>query len=356
MVRRKSRVVHIGKVAIGGNNPIAIQSMTKVKTADVKRTVGQIKYLESAGCEIIRVAVKDASDAAAIKEIRKRIKIPLVADIHFDHRLALASIASGADKIRINPGNMRDKGGLKEVILAAKKRRIPIRIGVNSGSVQGRFAASFLKTVRNTIGLFEKEGFRDLVLSLKSSDVRETVEAYRLIAKKCDYPLHLGVTAAGSYDMGVVKSSIGIGALLLDGIGDTIRVSLTGDPIPEVIAARRILESVGSRSFGHRVISCPTCGRCQVDLAKIVHEIETKLSDVGASASLREASHTPLRKTKRPFTIAVMGCEVNGPGEAKAADIGIAFGKGAGMLFKNGKVIGKVSKKDAVRTILKYIC
>ncbi|MDD5439460.1 MAG: flavodoxin-dependent (E)-4-hydroxy-3-methylbut-2-enyl-diphosphate synthase [Candidatus Omnitrophica bacterium] len=341
MKRRLTRVVRVGNVPIGGNNPVAIQSMTKVKTADVKKTVAQIRGLESVGCEIIRVAVKDGADAAAIRDIRKKIRIPLVADIHFDHRLALAAIAGGADKIRINPGNMKDREGLIQVIGAAKRKKIPIRIGLNSGSLQG----TFVSTARKTVRLFEHYGFRDLVISLKSSDVQETVAAYRALAPVCDYPFHLGVTAAGSYDMGIVKSSIGIGGLLLDGIGDTVRVSLTGDPLAEVFAAKRILEAVDCRSFGPRVIACPTCGRCQVDLVKIVHDIERHL--LTANRSTLTAQH--------PFTIAIMGCEVNGPGEAKAADIGIAFGKNAGMIFKNGKIIGKVSRRDAVRAILKYI-
>ena len=326
MKRRKARVVKVGSVKIGGKNPVVIQSMAKTDTRDVRATIRQIHALERAGCEIVRVAVKDMEAACAIKKIKKQIRVPLVADIHFDYRLALESIRNGADKIRVNPGNMVK---LREVIRAAKNQKIPIRIGLNSGS-----AKKPLKLALKTIRLFEKERFRDIIVSVKSSDVEETVRLYRKLSDLCDYPLHLGITAAGPAGMGIVKSSIGIGALLLDGIGDTVRVSLTADPVEEVIAARRILQALDLRSFGPKIISCPTCGRCQVNLGEIVKKFETAM-------------------IPQPVTVAIMGCEVNGPGEAKEADIGIAFGKGSGILFRKGKIIKKVKAKNAVEELVK---
>lgn len=331
--RRHSRQIRVGRVKIGGDSPVSIQSMTNTVTSDVRKTVAQIKRLETAGCEIIRVAVKTLDDAYAIRAIKRGIKIPLVADIHFDHRLALASIRSGADKIRINPGNMKRTDDVIAVVREAKSAGIPIRIGVNSGSL----SSDPVKAVLKYIKLFESEKFRDIIISLKSSDVAATVAAYRKVAEACDHPLHLGVTATGPYDTGIVKSSVGIGSLLLDGIGDTVRVSLTADPAYEVRAARKILSACGARNFGPNIISCPTCGRCQVDLIAIVNELEKKLS------------------TSRPVSIAVMGCEVNGPGEAKEADIGIAFGKNSGVLFRKGKVVKTVKAKNAIKEILKSI-
>lgn len=337
MKRRKANTVTLGTVKIGSRFPIRIQSMTKTDTRNVKKTVTEIKKLEKAGCEIIRVAVKDSESAKAIKKIKRKINIPLVADIHFDYRLALEAIKNGADKIRINPGNISNPNELKKIIQAAKKRKIPIRIGLNSGSLPK--TKSLVPTAIKCIKFFEKEKFHDIIVSLKSSDVEETVSAYKKLAVFCSYPFHLGITAAGSHDTGVVKSSVGIGSLLLAGIGDTVRVSLTGEPIQEVIAAKRILQSLKLRSFGPDIISCPTCGRCQVDLVGIVRKIEKKLQ------------HTK----RKPVTIAIMGCEVNGPGEAKAADIGIAFGKYTGLLFKNGKVIKKVKAKSAAKEIVKAL-
>ena len=347
IIRRKAREIMVGDVKIGGDAPVSIQSMAKVKTSDMKAVVSQIKALEACGCEIVRVAVKNMSDAAAIKEIKRKIRIPLVADIHFDYRLALKAIEGGADKIRLNPGNIRKREEVAAVVRAAKRARIPIRIGVNSGSVFTHDArrtthneSALIKSALRYIKLFEEMEFRDIIVSLKSSDVVSTVEAYRMISGLCDYPLHLGVTASGSYDQGIVKSAIGIGGLLLDGIGDTIRVSLTGDPAEEVIAAKRILGALGLRKFGHEIISCPTCGRCQVDLMKIVEQLEN-------------AIHTT-RDTRpdKPLTIAVMGCEVTGPGEAMVADIGLAAGKGQGALFKKGKIIKRVKEKDFVKEIM----
>lgn len=338
--RRKTRVINVGGVKIGGGAPVSIQSMAKVRTSDIKKAVSQIKSLERAGCEIVRVAVKDIKDAAAIKEIRRRIQIPLVADIHFDYRLALESIAAGADKIRLNPGNIRKREDIARVVKAAKKAKIPIRIGVNSGSVGT--GSTLVDSALSSIKLFEEVDFHDIIISLKSSGVVDTVNAYREISRRCDYPLHLGVTAAGPHESGIVKSAIGIGSLLLDGIGDTVRVSLTADPVEEVIAAKRILGSLGLRRFGPEIVSCPTCGRCQVDLISIVDELDKRVKGQGSGV-------------KKNTTIAVMGCEVNGPGEAKEADVGIAFGKGSGMLFKKGKIIKKVALKDAVKELSRLL-
>lgn len=364
--RRKTRLIKVGGVKIGGGAPVSIQSMTKVETSNVNAVISQIKSLERAGCDIIRVAVKTIEDARAVREIKKKIKIPLVCDIHFDYRLALESIASGADKIRLNPGNIRNKEEIIQVIKAAKRARVPIRIGVNSGSVstnneqrttnpsaklrirpeQSRGTNNenvFVQSALRYVKLFEELDFRDIIISLKTSDVPKTVEAYREISGICDYPLHLGITASGPHDIGIVKSSIGIGALLLDGIGDTIRVSLTADPVEEVIAAKRILSSLSLRKFGPQILSCPTCGRCQVGLVKIVNELDKVVR------SRQSTAHS------KDLTIAVMGCEVNGPGEAKEADIGIAFGKGSGMLFRKGKIVKKVSAKDAIKELLAVI-
>lgn len=340
--RRSTRQIKVGGVKIGAGAAVSIQSMTKIDTSDVKAVVAQIKKLEAAGCEIIRAAVKSFDDAKAIRLIKNKINIPIVADIHFNYRLALESIKAGADKIRLNPGNIGRREDIEAVVRAAKAAGIPIRIGVNSGSSGGSDA---VRLASDYIKLFEKLRFHDIIISLKASGVVETIEAYRKMSKVSDYPLHLGVTASGPYDSGVVKSAIGIGSLLADGIGDTIRVSLTADPVEEVIAAKRILSAVGARRFGHEVISCPTCGRCQVDLGQIVRDLER---------ALRPTIHDP-RSAKAPLSIAVMGCEVNGPGEAKEADIGIAFGKNSGMLFKKGKAVKKVKSEDAVRELLKLL-
>jgi len=347
--RRKTRQVKVGGVKIGGGAPVSIQSMAKVDTSDVKAVAAQVKRLETAGCEIIRVAVKSFDDARAIRDIKRKINIPLVADIHFNHRLAIESINSGADKIRLNPGNIGKRGDVEAVVRAAKKAKIPVRIGVNSGSVGNRHKKqASLHLVDSALGyikIFEELDFHDIIISLKASDVVTTIEAYRRISGVSDYPLHLGITASGSYDPGVIKSAIGIGSLLADGIGDTIRVSLAADPVEEVIAARRILSSVGARHFGPEVISCPTCGRCQVDLRRIVCELENIL----------QRTNNKKKAAEEPLTIAIMGCEVNGPGEAKEADIGIAFGKNSGMLFKKGKKIKRVDSKNAIKELLKII-
>lgn len=350
--RKNTKVINIGGVRIGGGHPIAIQSMTKVKTAGIKKTVSQIRALERAGCEIIRVAVKDIDDACALSKIKKQINIPLVADIHFDYRLALGAIKHGADKIRVNPGNIGKPSYLEKVIKAARAGKVPIRIGVNSGSVgvtdknNSSYTNRLIDLAGKYIRFFERRGFRDLVVSLKSSNVLETMRAYKKCSGICDYPLHLGVTAAGSYEAGIVKSSIGIGSLLAEGIGDTIRVSLTGNPVSEVMAAKRILQSLNLRYFWPDVVSCPTCGRCQVDLSGIVKEFTNRYLSSNAIRNKHDAIRTG------PLNVAIMGCEVNGPGEAKEADIGIAFGKNSGIIFEKGKVVKKVKFKDAVKELI----
>jgi len=365
--RRKARVIKIGKVAIGGDNPIAIQSMTKTETSDIEKTVRQIKDLESAGCEIVRLAVKDNQDARAIRKIKEKIGLPIVADIHFDWRLAIDAIDNGADKIRLNPGNIYRKEELREIATAAKLNNIPIRIGVNSGSLikvkesltcSGRqekskvksISGAMIKSALDYIKILEGFGFYDIVVSLKASNILDTIHAYCKIAGLCDYPLHLGVTATGPPYTGTIKSAIAIGTLLLEGIGDTIRVSLTDEPVHEVAAAKIILETLKIRRFGPEIISCPTCGRCEVDLIKIVKELETKLStiDYPLPAGRQGLSTTPPK-------VAIMGCVVNGPGEAREADIGIAFGKKQGLLFKKGKAVRKVSFNNCVDILLKEI-
>ena len=345
---RKSIQIKLGDVKIGKGAPISIQSMTNTDTKDIKKTINQIKSLEKAGCEIIRVAVKDTDSAKAISKIKKAISIPLEADIHFDYRLALLAVENNVDGIRLNPGNIYKPTQVKEVIEICKKRKVPIRIGVNSGSLKDHKAKSqsdsMVKSVLNYLKLFKKEKFNDIMISLKASDVSTTIDAYRKMAKYCNYPFHLGVTATGSGIDAIVKSSIGIGTLLAEGIGDTIRVSLTADPREEVLLAREILQALGIRRFHHEVISCPTCGRCQVNLENIVKQVKNKLY----------AKRYPL-SAKQWLTIAIMGCEVNGPGEAKDADIGIAFGKKSGILFKKAKVIKKIKSEDTIKQLLKNI-
>ena len=341
-----TRQIRVGRLKIGGGAPVSIQSMTKTDTRDVSATVRQIKGLEKAGCEIVRVAIKDFEAASAIKAIKRKINLPLVADIHFDYRLALCAIENGADKIRLNPGNIYKENEIKEVVRLAKKKKIPIRVGANSGSIRLKAQGSRLKAedmvkpVLDYIKILERMDFYDIIVSLKASDVVSTIEAYKLFSKKSKYPLHLGITAAGPVSTGIVKSAIGIGSLLLDGIGDTIRVSLTGDPLEEVIAAKNILQALNLRNFGPEIISCPTCGRCQVDLQNIAEQISSRLKGQGC---------------KEQIKIAIMGCEVNGPGEAKEADIGIACGKGTGVIFKKGRIIKRVKEKDIVKELLKNI-
>ncbi|MFH0762647.1 MAG: flavodoxin-dependent (E)-4-hydroxy-3-methylbut-2-enyl-diphosphate synthase [Candidatus Omnitrophota bacterium] len=349
--RQKTRAVTVGGIKIGGDNPVTIQSMVKYKTADIKKALGQIRGLERAGCEIVRVAVRDNPDAEAIKELKRDMRIGLVADIHFDWRLAMKAIASGADKIRLNPGNIYRKEEIKEIAAAARAKRIPIRVGVNSGSIRERPLASLragrgladrmVKSALDYIKMLEGFKFYDIVVSLKGSNIMDTVIACRKFSRLCRYPLHLGVTAAGLPASGVVKSSIALGILLSEGIGDTIRVSLTDKPQREVAAAKAILESLGLRRFGPEIISCPTCGRCEVDLVDIVKEVENRLSSI------------VFRPSSRPPTMAIMGCVVNGPGEARQADIGIAFGKKEGLLFKKGKPVKKVAAAKCAEILVK---
>lgn len=339
----------IGDLLIGGTNPVAIQSMTKTRTADVENTVKQINQLKDAGCQIVRLAINDFDDATALKRIKAKVKLPLVADIHFDWRLAIAAIENGADKIRLNPGNIDKKQEIEAVISALKAARIPLRIGLNSGSVKdtglkkSSMSDKLVSTCVSYIKMVEGFKFNNIVISLKANNVLDTLAAYRKISKACNYPLHLGLTATGSVYSGIIKSSVALGALLLDGIGDTIRVSLTEKPVEEVRAAKCILESLALRSFGPQIISCPTCGRCKVNLVGIVKELENKLSA------------TDYRQLSRPIKLAIMGCVVNGPGEAKEADIGVAFGRSEGVLFRHGKVVRKISPGDCVRIVLQEL-
>ena len=344
--RRKTRQISIGPIKIGGDAPISIQSMTKTDTRDIRKTVQQIRRLEKAGCEIIRVAVVDEKAARSIAEIKKRIHIPLIADIHFNYRLALIAMESGVDGLRINPGNIGGRDRLKAIVLMAKDRSIPIRIGINAGSLEkdllkrfgGATPEAMVLSALRTIEWMEDYDFHMIKVSLKASDVLRTVEAYRLISPKTDCPLHLGITEAGMSSGAVVKSSIGIGLLLHEGIGDTLRVSLTGDPVEEVRVGYEILRALKIRERGVEIISCPTCGRCEIDLSKVVKSVERGVE-----------------KNSAPIVVAVMGCVVNGPGEAKEADLGIAGGKGTGVLFKKGQMIRKVKEKDFAPVLLKEI-
>lgn len=343
--RKKTKVVKIGNIKIGGGNPVAVQSMANTDTRDVKSTIKQIKELEKAGCEIIRVAVPDEKAAKAIGEIKKGIKIPLVCDIHFDYKLALESINQGADKIRINPGNIGSTDKVKQVVLACKKRKIPIRIGVNVGSLKteivkkyGRTPKGMAASALENIRILEGLNFRDIVISLKASDVLRTVEAYRMLSKKVNYPLHLGITEAGTPKSGIIKSSIGMGILLEEGIGDTLRVSLTENPVEEVRVAWEILKALNLRKRGPVLVSCPTCGRTEINLIKLANQVEKELL-----------------KIEKPIKVAVMGCVVNGPGEASEADIGIAGGKKAGVLFKKGKIIKTLPENKLLTELLKEI-
>ena len=329
--RHKTRTVRIGDVAIGGDNPIRIQSMCNTKTENVEATVAQIRALAAAGCEIIRVAVPNEAAALALKDIRRQIKLPLVADIHFDYRLALAAMENGADKIRINPGNIGEDWKLREVVNAAKERNIPIRVGVNSGSLEkeilkkygGVTAEGIVESALEKVGRIEELDYENLVISIKSSDVLMCIKAHELLAAKTDYPLHIGITEAGTLLRGTVKSAVGLGVILYEGIGDTIRVSLTGDPLEEIKAAREILKSLGLRKGGVEVVSCPTCGRTEIDLIGLANQVEGLVE----------------RYSDLDVRVAVMGCVVNGPGEAREADFGVAGGKGAGVLIRKGEVI-----------------
>ena len=337
MERHKTREVKIGNRIIGGNHPIAIQSMTNTKTEDVDATVAQIQQLTKAGCEIIRCAVPTMEAAKALGEIKKQIAIPLVADIHFDYRLAIAAMENGADKIRINPGNIGSAERVKAVVDEARRRNIPIRVGVNSGSLEknlvekyhGVTAEGIVESALDKVKMIEDMGYDNLVISIKSSDAMMCVKAHELIASKTDHPLHVGITEAGTLISGNIKSSIGLGLILSQGIGDTIRVSLTGDPIEEIKSAKLILRTLGLRKGGIEVVSCPTCGRTQINLIQLANQVETMVAEF------------PL-----DIKVAVMGCVVNGPGEAKEADLGVAGGIGEGLIIKHGKVFKKVPEEE----------
>jgi (E)-4-hydroxy-3-methylbut-2-enyl-diphosphate synthase len=341
--RKKTRQIKVGDVKVGGMAPITVQSMTNTYTQDVTATVSQIRRLEEAGCEIVRVAVPDQEAAAAISSIKEKISIPLVADIHFDYRLAIASARSGADGLRINPGNIGSRKKVKAVVDCAKTFGIPIRIGVNSGSVEkdilkkynGPTAEAMVESAMRHLALLRSFDFHNIKISIKASDVHRTVDAYRSLSSKTDFPLHVGVTEAGALYSGIVKSALGTGMLLAEGIGDTIRVSLTRDPVEEIRVGFEILKALNIRQYGPDIISCPTCGRCNIDLFDIVERVEKDL----------------LLKPV-PVKLAIMGCVVNGPGEAKEADIGIAGGDGTGVLFKKGKVIKKFPEGKLVEVLL----
>lgn len=342
MYRDNTKVIQIGNKVIGGGNQVLIQSMTNTKTEDVEATVAQIKELEAAGCDIIRCAVPTMEAALALKEIKKQISIPLVADIHFDYRLALAAIENGADKIRINPGNIGSEERVRAVVEAAKERNIPIRVGVNSGSLEkplvekygGVTAEGIVESALDKVRTIEEMGYDNLVISIKSSNVLMAVQAHELIAKKTNYPLHVGITESGTIISGNIKSSIGLGIILNQGIGDTIRVSLTGNPVEEIKSAKLILRTLGLRKAGVEVVSCPTCGRTQIDLIGLANQVENMV-----------------QKYDLDIKVAVMGCVVNGPGEAKEADIGIAGGKGVGMLIKKGEVVKTLPEDQLLATL-----
>lgn len=342
MRRNHTKEITVGNVKIGGANPVAIQSMTNTRTENADATVEQILRLEAAGCEIIRCAVPTMEAAEALKEIKKRIHIPLVADIHFDYRLAIASIENGADKIRINPGNIGSAERVKAVVDKAKERQIPIRVGVNSGSLEkpllekygGVTARGIVESALDKVHMIEDMGYDNLVVSIKSSDVLMCVEAHELIAEQCPYPLHVGITESGTVYSGNVKSSVGLGIILYKGIGNTIRVSLTGDPAEEIRTAKLILKTLGLRKGGIEVVSCPTCGRTRIDLIGLAEQVEKMVEDI------------PL-----DIKVAVMGCAVNGPGEAKEADIGIAGGVGEGLLIKKGQIVKKVKEEELLSTL-----
>ena len=342
MYRDHTKVIKIGDKVIGGGNPVLIQSMTNTKTEDVEATVAQILRLEEAGCEIVRCTVPTMEAALALKEIKKQIHIPLVADIHFDYRMAIAAMENGADKIRINPGNIGSIDRIKAVVDCAKERNIPIRIGVNSGSLEkelvekynGVTAEGIVESALDKVKIVEDLGYDNLVVSIKSSDVLMCAKAHELIAEQCKYPLHVGITESGTVFSGNIKSSIGLGIILSQGIGDTIRVSLTGDPVEEIKTAKLVLRTLGLRKGGIEVVSCPTCGRTQIDLIKLANDVETLVAGI------------PL-----DIKVAVMGCVVNGPGEAKEADIGIAGGKGEGLLIKKGEIIKKIPEDQLLSAL-----
>jgi (E)-4-hydroxy-3-methylbut-2-enyl-diphosphate synthase len=345
-VRRKTRQVNIGGIRVGGDAPISVQTMTKTKTSDVEGTVKQIRQAAEAGCDIVRVTVNDKEAADAIADIVRQSPIPVVADIHFNHVFALKSIEANVAKVRLNPGNIGSRDRIKQVLTAAKEKNIPIRIGVNSGSLEEDIlekygyptAEALFDSAMRHVGICEDFGFRDVIISVKSTDVRLMIEAYRLVAQRTDIPLHLGVTEAGTTKIGTIKSAVGIGTLLAEGIGDTIRVSLTDEPVKEVEVGKEILRSLSLASRNIELIACPTCGRLEVDLFGIMAQLEEKLEGI-----------------KKPVKIAVLGCVVNGPGEASEADIGIAAGKGVAILYRKGEVVKRVKESEIVSTILEEV-
>ena len=343
---KRTRQITLGGVPIGGGAPVSIQSMTKTLTADIAATVAQIGRLARAGCEIVRVAVPDEPSARAIGPIRRSISIPLVADIHFNHRLALIALGEGADGIRLNPGNIGGAKRVAEVAKAAAARKVPIRVGVNAGSVEkgilkkhgGPTPAALAESALLGVRMLEDAGHGLIKISVKASSVRGTIEAYERISRAARYPLHIGVTEAGPPLISAVRSSAALGHLLLEGIGDTLRISVTGDPVEEVVIARELLQSLGLRTFGPTIVSCPTCGRCGIDVVRIVGEVQRAIGDI-----------------RTPLTVAIMGCAVNGPGEAREADVGLAGGKGEGLIFRRGKTVRKVKESDFVRALLDEI-
>lgn len=344
--RRKTREVKIGNIKIGGDNPVAIQSMCNTDTRDVRATVDQINRLAEAGCEIIRVAVPDMTAAEAIKDIKSAIDIPLVADIHFDYRLALKAIENGVDKMRINPGNIGSEDRIKAVVTAAAEKAIPIRIGVNSGSLEREFLLKYggvtpeglAESALKHVEILNKYDFHDIVISIKASSVPFTQQAYKILSEKTDYPLHLGITESGTVRTGSIKSAVGIGSILSQGIGDTIRVSLTGDPLEEIETAKEILKSLELRRFGINFVSCPTCGRTEIDLIGLANKVEERC-----------------RRINKDIKVAVMGCAVNGPGEAREADIGVAGGKGYGLIFKKGEILKKYPEEELLDALMAEI-
>lgn len=346
MIRKKTKKIKVGKIYIGGDSPISIQSMNNTDTRDIQSTINQIIDFEKAGCDITRCAVPDMEAAEALKEIIKGVNIPVIADIHFDYKLALKSIESGVAALRINPGNIGSIEKVNSVAKRAKEKNIPIRIGVNSGSLEKNILEKYgkvcpealVESALKHVQILENVNFDDIVISIKSSNVTQMIESYRMISSKVDYPLHIGVTEAGTLWRGTIKSSIGIGTLISEGIGDTIRVSLTGDPVEEIKVGKEILKDLGHRNEGIEFISCPTCGRTQIDLIKLANEVEKRLSSVDKN-----------------IKIAIMGCIVNGPGEAREADIGIAGGKGEGLIFKKGKVLRKVKEENLIDELIKEV-
>ncbi len=344
--RRPTRQIHIGKVAIGGGAPISVQSMTNTKTTDTEATVAQIRALQAAGCDIVRLAVLDMEAAKNLGNILRQVTVPLVADIHFDYKLALEAIRQGIHALRLNPGNIGGEEKVKAVVEAAKEAGIPIRIGVNAGSLDKKILKKYggvtpealVESAMEHVRILEALDFHDMKISLKAHDVPLTIAAYRLMSQTVDYPLHLGITEAGTVNTGIIKSAVGIGALLAEGIGDTFRISLTGDPVVEVRVANEILKSLGLKEYGPTLVACPTCGRTSIDLPAIAAQVEEKLRDI-----------------EEPIEVAVMGCVVNGPGEARGADVGIAGGNGEGLIFRKGEIVRKVPEADLVNELFQEI-